>query len=159
PEMPLHVIGASIVLAGILIWISATDLKEFIIPDAASVSLILSGLIAVSMIDLGLLATHALGAAMAWMVFALVSRLFLSWRGYEGLGLGDAKLAAGAAVWIGPWAMPSMVLMASLLAIASLLLAKRLGSGSGALNGQSGIAFGPFLALSTWVTWIYGPVV
>ena len=144
----------SLVLAVGLIAASVDDVRRYIIPDWASLGLILVGFAAIWVLDPDHLGWHALAALIWFAVLALIGEGYFRWRGIDGLGLGDAKLMAAGAVWVGPIPSLSVLLIASVggvLAALSLMLRKRDLS-------QRGIAFGPFLALAIWVVWLYGPV-
>ena len=76
-------------------------------------------------------------------------------RGREGLGGGDAKLLAAAGAWIGASGLPSVLFgaaVAALLAAAALALAGR------EMRRDTALPFGPFLALATWLVWLFGPL-
>ena len=70
--------------------------------------------------------------------FWLLSVLYRRFRGRDGLGLGDAKLMALLGALAGPLALPSIVLMASLAALAFSLIARHAASDS--------LPFGPWLS-------------
>jgi leader peptidase (prepilin peptidase) / N-methyltransferase len=71
-------------------------------------------------------------------------------RGFDGLGFGDVKLVAAAALWIGIQGMPVLLLVAVLSA---LLILRAQGHD---LHGQQAISFGPHLAPGLWLTWVFG---
>lgn len=148
----------SALLATGLIWISVVDLRHFLIPDLASLGLVLIGFVATATGVPEALSWHALAAGAAWGVFAGLAAAFRWIAGHDGLGLGDAKLAAAAGAWLGPALLPAMLLGASLGALVCLLLVSLIQRRPIGL-GQVGIAFGPFLAFSTWMVWLFGPVI
>ena len=154
-EMPLNVMLASAVLAGLLAWGAAVDWHEFVIPDRVGLGLIPLGLGATWLLDPGSLLSHALaalaGGALLWGM-AVGYRRF---RGVAGLGLGDVKLFSAAGAWLGPAGLPGVLLIGSLAAIAVLLVR---GAGGRRRILRRRIAFGPYLAAGIWVTWIFGPV-
>ena len=68
-----------------------------------------------------------------------------------GLGLGDVKMAGAAALWFSPWNLPLFLFVACASAlgyIAVRALAK------GRLDRAERVAFGPFLGVGLWVTFI-----
>ncbi len=79
--------------------------------------------------------------------------IYRRWRGQDGLGWGDVKLAAAAGAWVGWEAMPSMILIAALFGIAAVLLRRWLRKTS----MEESIPFGPALAAATWVLWLVRP--
>ena len=130
-------------LALMLSWIVVSDLRDLRIPDAASLPLILCGL-AVNAWGPGLALSEAvIGAGAGYAVFALLGEGYFRLRGQEGLGLGDAKLLAAAGAWLGWCALPMLVLVAAVLALAVALVLRR-----------RRLAFGPWLALAFWTLWV-----
>ena len=88
--------------------------------------------------------------------FALVAYLYRAIRGFDGLGLGDAKLLAGLGMWISWQGLPTLVLSAAVACLAFVLvraLWRR------KIIQTERVPFGPFLALAGWIVWLYGPLV
>lgn len=143
-------------LAMLLIWISTHDLQTFEIPDIASGLLLLMGL-GVAWSGNGQMILHVAGAMIWAGAFAGVALAYRRVRGFDGLGLGDAKLMAGAGAWLGIMAPISVVLGASLSGIGFLVVQRGLGRVSAGNLTQSPIAFGPYLCFFIWVVWLFGP--
>ena len=74
----------------------------------------------------------------------LFRRLYRALRGHDGLGQGDVKFAAAAALWVGLEGIPGLLLAAVASALASLLILRAQGYD---LHGRLEISFGPHLAL------------
>lgn len=131
------------------------DLRRWLLPDALTLPLIIAGLAAAAFLDTEQLTDRALGAALGYLVLRAIALIYRALRHREGLGEGDAKLLAAAGAWVGASALPQVILGAAasaLLGAAGIRLAGvRLGAGSA-------LPFGPFLALSTWLIWLFGPV-
>lgn len=89
---------------------------------------------------------HLLGAALGYGVFWAVELAYRLIRKRDGLGRGDAKLLAVGGAWCGVWALPLIVLIASLTALAYVL--------PKGTDRQTRIAFGPFLAVGIAVVWL-----
>ncbi|MGJ8559123.1 MAG: prepilin peptidase [Litorimonas sp.] len=89
---------------------------------------------------------HLLGAALGYGVFWAVEIAYRLIRKRDGLGRGDAKLLAVGGAWCGAWAIPIIVLIASLAALASVLPDGK--------DRQTRIAFGPFLAIGIGIVWL-----
>ena len=153
------VIAASVVLASGLIAASVVDMRTFLIPDWSSLGLVLSGLGATAWFSPGDLGWHGLAALGWFLLFAAISAFYLRVRGIDGLGLGDAKLMAAGGAWLGPFASPSALLIASLGAAAVLGTLLLSGREPERVAFRTGIAFGPFLSLGIWITWLYGPMI
>jgi leader peptidase (prepilin peptidase)/N-methyltransferase len=147
----------SAVIAALLGWwllaMALIDLASFRLPDATTLPLIPAGLLlAWRSAELGLLMPSpfeaALAAALGWAVLAGLRWFYARVRGREGLGLGDAKLCAGAGAWLGLTAMPWLLLTG---ALAGLLLALAVHR---SLRGDLAIPFGPPLALAFWLLFV-----
>jgi len=89
-----------------------------------------------------------LGAGLLGLIRAAHGRL----RGYEGLGLGDVKLAGALGLWVGAAAVGHLILLAALLGLAFALLSRtRTKPGDRGDRGQDQsqpLAFGPALTLA-----------
>lgn len=136
--------------------IALSDARSFIVPDRISLPMIPLGLLAASLttttIDPNVAVLyHSAAALVAGIAFYTLSRGFLLIRGHEGLGLGDAKLAAVAGAWVGAEGVTIVVLLASLGAIAFVLFLS-LFQGR-AVDRRTMIPFGAFLAPAIWVVW------
>lgn len=133
-----------------LAWI---DLEWLLLPDALTLPLLLGGLAATWLTAPEALGDAVLGAALGWLLFAAVAAGYRALRGRDGLGGGDAKLLAAAGAWLGWPALPQVMLLAALAALCAAGL-RRWRRGPAAAGAK--LAFGPFLALATWLVWLYG---
>ncbi|HWD28761.1 MAG TPA: A24 family peptidase [Rhizomicrobium sp.] len=147
------VLAAGCMLGGILLTASAIDWRTGFLPDVLTLPLIAIGLAAAWLFDMQGIWDHVIGAAVGFIGFAGLAALYRRLRGRDGLGLGDAKLLAASGAWLGWVALPSVILFAALFGLAFVLLRRK------PLDGASRIAFGPALALATWIVWLYGPLV
>lgn len=137
----------------LLLQLAVIDWRYRILPDALTLSLGVAGML-LAAVD-GRLLEAAIGAAAGLAVFAAVRWLYARVRRREGLGLGDVKLIAAAGTWVGWAGLPSLVLIASLAALAVV----GLGALSGRrIRGEDAVAFGSFLAFGCWVVWLHGPL-
>jgi hypothetical protein len=88
-----------------MIAIAAVDAREFIIPNKLVLVGVLLGLADAALTSPQQPAAAVAQAALRAFVFALVFFLFRAayrrWRGREGIGLGDVKLAAVGGAWLG----------------------------------------------------------
>lgn len=157
---------AAVVFDGWLFWVScwlgwtllalaASDTRNFMLPDIMTLPLIVTGLGFSYAHDPLIFPHHVLGAALGFMVFTTVAFLYRKLRGREGLGLGDAKLMAGAGAWLGWAGLPSVVLWGGLSALA-WAIGGRFVAGKKLTPGTA-LPFGPFLATGIWLVWLYGP--
>jgi leader peptidase (prepilin peptidase) / N-methyltransferase len=135
-----------------LAWV---DLRCWLLPDALTLPLVIAGLIAAAAFDPEYLVDRSLGAAAGYLSLLTIAALYRRWRRREGLGGGDAKLLAAAGGWVGIAALPQVILLA---ALSALVVAGCLRLAGIRVTAQSALPFGPFLALATWVLWLYGPI-
>ncbi len=136
-------IGPAMLVAGlglVLVAAAAADLASRRLPDLASLlTALLGGVLALQRGPAALMA-GLVAAALTGMVLLFLRRNFAARRGDPGLGLGDVKLAAALALWLGaatPWAIAA----AGVLGLIQVRLAK---------SPDGKIAFGPALAIGGW---------
>ena len=149
-------LGISLGLGWTLLALAAIDLRHYLLPDVLTLPLIPAGLAVAWALDPALLPAHLLGALLGFGALLIIGQIYRRLRGRDGLGLGDAKLLAAAGAWLGWAALPSVVLIAAVLALA-LALVQALGGAKLALTGK--LAFGPHLALAFWLVWLFGPLI
>jgi leader peptidase (prepilin peptidase)/N-methyltransferase len=130
--------------------LALTDIRRGIIPNGLNLSIAGLGLLK-AVVTSGVAAALELGceAAAVGLIFWLLRRCYFVLRKTQGLGLGDVKLLAAAGTWIGIAGLPTLLLIATLAALAaagSLQLAGR------AMTRQSSLPFGPFLAIGLLLT-------
>lgn len=148
--------GPSLLLAVSLAWASAVDIHRFIIPNLISIGLVIAGL--AGRLSAGFVEAipYIAGAAAGYGVLLVVAAVYRRRLGRTGLGMGDAKLFAAAGAWLGWVALPSVMLVASFVALGFVGLRFAM---SRKLDLQRPIPFGPFIALGFWVVWLAGPLV
>ncbi len=145
----------SVALGWSLLVLAVIDHRHLILPDALTLPLIPAGLAVAYMIEPGLLQAHIIGGAVGLLAFLGIAWLYRYVRGRDGLGMGDAKLLAGAGAWLGWAALPGVVLLAA--ASALCLTCFHIVSGDRtAATGE--LAFGGHLALAFWTSWLVGPL-
>lgn len=142
-------------LAATLLALSWIDVRRFVLPDSLTLPLILAGLAGGGWTSPAALPAHAAGAAAGYLFFRLIAALYRRLRHRDGLGQGDAKLAAAAGAWVTWEGLPSVILLA---AAAGLLVVTVLALVHRRFDVRTPIPFGPCLALGLWVTWQFGPV-
>ncbi len=131
------------------------DLRCWLLPDALTLPLIIAGLAAAFLFNPDQLTDRAVGAALGYLTLTAIAALYRALRGREGLGGGDAKLLAASGAWLGAAALPQVILLAALSALAAAACLRLAGI---RLGIHSALPFGPFLALATWVLWLLGPL-
>lgn len=144
------------ILALLTLAILLTDLRFFIIPDGLNVSALALGLahaalrspdLAVSAAAWALLRGAGLAAA-----FLALHAGYRWWRGREGMGLGDVKLAAAAGAWLNWWTIPVAIEIAALAALGvygfrQIVLRRP-------LDATAKLPFGVFFAPAIWLGWL-----
>ena len=137
-------LGGAVLLVA-LIQLARIDWATHRLPNILTLPLIGAGLIwAFWTVDD--LYPHLLGAALGYGVFWAVEVAYRVIRKRDGLGRGDAKLLAVGGAWCGVWALPAIVLIASLAALAYVLPKGE--------DRQTRLAFGPFLAVGIGGVWL-----
>lgn len=135
-----------------LLTITIIDLEHQLILDNLSLPLLWLGLIlnAFSIFTTADLAI--LGAAFGYLSLWLVFHIYRLMTGKAGMGYGDFKLFAAIGAWLGIYALPQVILIASfaglVVAISLMIIGKH--------QWQTKMAFGPFLALSAIATLVLG---
>jgi leader peptidase (prepilin peptidase)/N-methyltransferase len=134
PGLAVAALGMVLIAAG------CADVVSRRLPDLASLTTAILGLgLALHRGSIAAL-TGLAAAALTGGILLLLRRSFAARRGDPGLGLGDVKLAAALALWLGaatPWA----IALAGLLGLAQVRLTK---------SADGRIAFGPALASGGW---------
>jgi leader peptidase (prepilin peptidase) / N-methyltransferase len=154
-----HVVPANIlasaILGAVLVTLTVVDLESYRLPDILTLPLIAAGIGLCALLDWDAPVMRLVAAVAGYALLFFVAAVYHRLRGRHGLGLGDAKLFAAAGAWTGLEGLPSVLLVASLAALAAVGLAVATGRD---ISAQTRIAFGPFLALGFWAVWLYGPM-
>jgi leader peptidase (prepilin peptidase)/N-methyltransferase len=143
-------------LAALMLSIAIIDSDRFIIPNELT-----GAAVVLALFRAGLVGPEADWLAAIWAAFraAAVAVPFLvlmigyrRWRGRDGLGLGDIKLAAVAGAWLGFATIFAAIELAALSALAAYavngVLHKR------PLRATAFLPFGLFLAPAIWIGWL-----
>lgn len=139
-----------------LIALTVSDLTALRLPDVLTLPLTAAGLLASYRTGMITFIDGALGAVIAFALFAALGFIYRRWRGRIGLGFGDAKLMAAAGAWVGVSGVPSVMLIGAggaLLGVIALVAATRK-----PWPRQRRIAFAPWLCLAIWWVYLAGPI-
>lgn len=131
-----------------LLTLAILDWRHFWLPDALTLTLAFLGLTIGMWATDVILMDRVIGAAIGYGILLAISLGYRALRGRNGLGLGDAKLLGALGAWFGWQALPFILLIASMLGLAVMLVSGR---------GQSRTAqapLGTFLALAALPAWI-----
>ncbi len=150
------ILCASLGLGWSLAVLAAIDVAVFRLPDLFTLPLMGAGLAAAVLLPDRPWPDHVLGALFGWGLLRALAFAWRRWRGVDGIGLGDAKLLGAAGAWLGWRPLPSVVLLACLLAFVWVgwRVARR-----GRAAASERIAFGAPLCLAIWTVWLEGPLV
>ncbi|GBR36573.1 A24 family peptidase [Komagataeibacter oboediens DSM 11826] len=143
------------------------DLKTQRLPDALTLPLLLGGLLSCRLLSPAAVPEHTVAAAAGYGGFRLIALTYRRLRGYEGLGMGDAKLLAAAGAWTGLGSLPFVVtgaaivtLVATGVAYTGLSLRRQMEVAPA--HSERGhvtairIPFGPGLGLMMWLVFLSG---
>lgn len=143
-------------LAALMLAIAAYDARHYLIPnELTGAAFALALLRAAAFVpDIGieaLLWPLARAAAVALPLLLLMA-LYRRWRGRDGLGLGDVKLAAVCGAWVDLATVVAVIELAALAAIAAYLANAALRRQR--VRGTAFLPFGLFLAPAIWIGWL-----
>lgn len=150
---PQAFLGA--VLGWQLILLASLDFEHFWLPLRLTLLLIATGLLEGIAQGQDVFAARALGAGIGFFGLWLVAFAYRRLRKREGLGGGDPWMMAGAGAWTGWLALPTVLLVAALAGLAYALWRTPQGA---KVDGVQAVPFGVFIAIGTWVAWLYGPL-
>jgi len=148
---PLPLAAISALLGWWLLLIALLDLEQQWLPDRLTLPLIPLGL-AAAWADFGpQLVDRAAGAAIGWLVLALIAFAYRRLRGREGMGGGDPKLFAAIGAWLGVWQLPFVLLGAGLAGLAAILLMRLRGE---SVEATTRLPLGTLIAVAAWPLWL-----
>jgi leader peptidase (prepilin peptidase)/N-methyltransferase len=143
-------------LAVLMVAIAAVDSRRFIIPDELTAAALALGLAYAAVEDpemwMQTLAWAALRGFVPALAFLGVRVGYRRWRGREGIGLGDVKLAAVAGVWLDWATIPVAIEIAALAALGTYLIMHFYFRRT--VRPTTRLPFGLFLAPAIWMAWI-----
>lgn len=137
-------------LISALIALSFIDLEHYIIPDGINIFIFLLGIgyyIVTRPFAFSDLLIGALGTALFFFALILIYK--------DKMGGGDLKLAIALSIWLGWPNIALAVFLASFLGLIAALVLKL----TRGLSFSTPIPFGPFLALGTYITILWGQVI
>ena len=130
------------------------DARTTLLPDQITLPLVWLGLLAsyqsINTNDFPSPMSSLLGAIIGYGSLWLINHGFRLVRGQNGMGNGDFKLTAALGAWLGWQALPTVILISSILGLGYALFKIRLGQ----LSTEEAIPFGPFLSVGGCVTLI-----
>jgi leader peptidase (prepilin peptidase) / N-methyltransferase len=143
-------------LAVLMVAIAAVDARRFIIPDELTAAALALGLAYAAVEDADTwsqaLAWAVLRGAVPALAFLGVRAGYRRWRGLEGIGLGDVKLAGVAGVWLDWQTIPIAIEIAALAALGAYMVRHVYLRRD--VRPTTRLPFGLFLAPAIWIAWI-----
>ena len=135
-----------IILVLVLGYLAYVDLRTFRLPDAITLPLILCGLFfnAFSEQRFTSFQDSVIGAILGYISLWTLNALYRLAKKQDGIGMGDAKLLAALGAWLGWFALPGILLIASLVGLIGGLAWLKWNKQS----HRSAFPFGPFLAIA-----------
>ena len=137
-----NALSAAMLLTAVLISLTAIDLDHQLLPDSLTLPLLWIGLLINIDATFVSLESAVLGAVFGYLCLWSVYWLFKIITGKEGMGYGDFKLLAALGAWFGLSALPTIVLLSSLvgavIGIALIVMRRQ--------DRETPMPFGPFLA-------------
>jgi leader peptidase (prepilin peptidase) / N-methyltransferase len=143
-------------LAVLMVAIAAVDARRFIIPDELTAAALALGLAYAAVEDADTwaqaLAWAVLRGAVPALAFLGVRAAYRRWRGLEGIGLGDVKLAGVAGVWLDWQTIPIAIEIAALAALGAYMVRHVYLRRD--VRPTTRLPFGLFLAPAIWIAWM-----
>jgi leader peptidase (prepilin peptidase)/N-methyltransferase len=143
-------------LAALMIAIACYDARHYRIPNVLT-----GAAFALALLRAGTFVPDAGAEALLWPVvraaaaalpLLLLMLAYRRWRGRDGLGLGDVKLAGVSGAWLDLATVVAVIELAALLAIAAYAINAALQRKP--LRATAFLPFGLFLAPAIWVGWL-----
>jgi leader peptidase (prepilin peptidase)/N-methyltransferase len=152
------VLGGALALT--MLAIAVADQRHFIIPDVMSGGAFALGLV------YGAMASVQSPLEGAWISLCqgvlagggllLIRLTYSRWRGREGIGLGDVKLAGVAGAWL---SLPMLFVALEIAALAALgVYFLRQKTRGRPLSASSRLPFGLFFAPAIWLGWLFDTI-
>ena len=143
-------------LAALMLAIATNDARHYRIPNeltgaAFALALLRAGAF-VPDIGAEALLWPLIRAAATGLPLLLLMVLYRRWRGRDGLGLGDVKLAAVCGAWLDLATVVAVIELAALLAIGTYVANAALRRKR--LRATAFLPFGLFLAPAIWIGWL-----
>lgn len=152
---PGPLLWPSCILGWALLCLAVIDWRHFILPDTLTLPLTAGGLLVPYLVGGDGMVDHAIGAAAGYLFVVSVAFVYRWLRKRDGIGMGDAKMLAAGGAWVSVWGLPTVVFYASVVGLGVVAFASLRGR---PVTAAQAVPFGTFLALGTWLVWLFGPL-
>jgi leader peptidase (prepilin peptidase) / N-methyltransferase len=143
-------------LAALMMAVAVEDFRRYIIPNELTAAAVALGLLRAGTVgpdaDWTLVLQAALRALAVIVPLLALMIGYRRWRGRDGLGLGDIKLAAVAGIWLGLATIVVVIEVAALAALGAYFIASALRKRP--MKATAFLPFGVFLAPAIWLGWL-----
>lgn len=139
---------AGALLGWALLALLALDCSDRWLPDRITLPLLALGLL----VGVGDFQGRLLGALAGGGGLLAIALAYRAVRGHDGMGLGDVKLLAALGAWLGLWALPLLLLAATLLGLAIAGIRHLSGD---PVHRHSELPFGACLAAAAFPLWLW----
>jgi len=144
---------AALIMTWALIVLFFIDLRTQLLPDTITLTLLWLGLL-FSLFYVFVEPYQAIfGAILGYVILWIAAWLYKIIRKKEGMGHGDLKMLAMLGAWFGAQMVLNILIMSVVLALLASLFLMSLKK----ITTDKPIPFGPFIALSGWVSMMTGP--
>lgn len=129
-----------------LVYLAYIDLRSFRLPDFITLPMILCGLVFNGVSEFARVSFQdsIIGAILGYSSLWLLNFIYRLTKNQDGIGMGDAKLLAALGAWLGWFALPSILLVASITGLIGGLIWLQWNK----QGHRSAFPFGPFLAIA-----------
>ena len=149
------ILAISCVFGWLLLALAVIDWRHFLLPDVLTISLLIVGLVATSLLDAPSLVDHFAGAIAGFLILVGIATLYRRIRNRDGIGFGDAKLLGAIGAWVSWEGIPSVLMLATVMGLSVAAVHAIAGT---RIEFSTKLPFGTLLAGAGWLVWLYGPL-
>jgi leader peptidase (prepilin peptidase)/N-methyltransferase len=154
--MDSWIVWPTLFLGWSLLALGLMDLRYLVLADIIVLPVLVVGIATSFAISEAQGIAALAGAGLGGGVSLAIRESYRWLRGRDGLGLGDVKLVTASGAWVAWQGLPSVILIASVLALA-LALPVAWGQ-ERRRTGELRVPFGAFIAVGLWIVWLHGPI-
>ena len=140
----------------VMLAIAVIDGHSFVIPDWLNVTAVILAIIHAAALEpdamLQAIGIAVIRGVILALIFFALRYAYMQFRGRQGLGLGDVKLALVAGAWLDWLMIPVAIEIAAVAALSAYLLRQLLSGRS--ISATNRMPFGLFFAPAIWICWV-----